>query len=882
MAKTTIWVSPTIGLDTNAGTFAAPVKTISYGLSLLPANEDELMLRGNDGVHTLTANITITNRNITGYSADAQPEITGNFSLIANLLSRLKIENVKLTGTVAGGVLQSAGSGGDWFVNNCTFIPGATTGCLFNDTTGNIYIYNSIIDGSATPIISTLGVGSTILIQDSKISNATRVVEGSVVDIEGSTFIKCKSVVYVNGSKGQMGGIRIAYCTVDGTDAIGVGTHGDLIETTTGSLDYVFYSSRIYRNILYKVRKMVNKGGTGLVAFSGLSVKENWISSTTDLTLYTGINDITTETDPLFYSVGTNDYRIEMTSSCAKGIGGRTTSLGAYELDSPDTFFTSIPVAKVENAYAYKDKSRTNNKTGTAVVGETDTTKVLTTSTAVVGQYVPVAPANVRYLIPVGVGGSGLLNLPAESDVNYLVSYDNATKTGTKRDTSPALDKVVAGETWYSNSVLQTGTRVNIYALLAANVVQKNVDRGNGTFGTDVGALFNTALIASKLQSGYSVQNLDTTVVGTDKGEAFNDTLLASELESGKTKQNLGNTVIGANKGEAFNSGLTSSKMLIGQSATQLGIVVNGSADADVIANIPNPLKVDNRELPFGKNLDKIPALDIDTEANLPLESNTKVLTPNYGRDLNKVPSYTPDFPNKSNVLETDTTNGLQGEVLLAEVLAPKGTWVKADATKYKLNEKFGVGGISETGTYTGSGTYVDGKWVADGKDRGDGIIGSYGRINPNSLDISVQIKNNINFQLQTYLVDWVPFENLNNLEDNNFKTNFKRFGTIIGDLVNGDEIYGQETIERNYTIRLMTRFIDKKNNSDSGKESARAELITKMEEIRRRGNDTNFGNFGNVMNVINIKESPVQFNDVEAYAYCELSFNIIYEITNI
>ena len=48
---------------------------------------------------------------------------------------------------------------------------------------------------------------------------------------------------------------------------------------------------------------------------------------------------------------------------------------------------------------------------------------------------------------------------------------------------------------------------------------------------------------------------------------------------------------------------------------------------------------------------------------------------------------FDPDFPELENVLTTDTTDGVQGK------------WVKADTTKYQLDETFGVDGTSETGS---------------------------------------------------------------------------------------------------------------------------------------------------------------------------------------
>ena len=127
----------------------------------------------------------------------------------------------------------------------------------------------------------------------------------------------------------------------------------------------------------------------------------------------------------------------------------------------------SVPEAKVESGYAYRDRSRTNNKTGTlsAGAGETDGNKVLTTSTLITGLYSAPTASNVKTGVSFGVADTGTYDGsdrwtdPGEDNVRNATAYKaNSTsnnKTGNVRipaeadvksgvvydSTNPALEK---------------------------------------------------------------------------------------------------------------------------------------------------------------------------------------------------------------------------------------------------------------------------------------------------------------------------------------------------------------------------------------------------------------------------------------------------------
>jgi hypothetical protein len=108
------------------------------------------------------------------------------------------------------------------------------------------------------------------------------------------------------------------------------------------------------------------------------------------------------------------------------------------------------------------------------------------TTNNIAGTYLGVASVNVRAGTSFGNSLIGLLNLPPEAVVKIGESYDNGTKTGTLNNTSPGVGNVVGGTTWLLNSVLQTGTRTSIYPVLAAANVLNGVDRGDGVLGTNL------------------------------------------------------------------------------------------------------------------------------------------------------------------------------------------------------------------------------------------------------------------------------------------------------------------------------------------------------------------------------------------------------------
>ena len=110
----------------------------------------------------------------------------------------------------------------------------------------------------------------------------------------------------------------------------------------------------------------------------------------------------------------------------------------------------------------------------------------------------------------------------------------------------------------------------------------------------------------------------------------------------------------------------------------------------------------------------------------------------------------------------------------------------------------------------------------------------------------------------------------------------FKEFGVQIGDLEEGEGTTVRE-VARTMRVILRNAYVPK-GNSDQLRENVAHELRTKMEEIRRRCDETNGGSYQNVMGTDNYNELEVEFEDGEdgaKVATCELEFDIIYSVNN-
>jgi hypothetical protein len=163
--------------------------------------------------------------------------------------------------------------------------------------------------------------------------------------------------------------------------------------------------------------------------------------------------------------------------------------------------------------------------------------------------------------------------------------------------------------------------------------------------------------------------------------------------------------------------GTTLANKLVGTTILSDPLFVNGSGNLNTLADFAlqsgSPCRYEALTQPtnplYDSNKLEFPTMgawtyfdpDFPERANV-LTTDTVnglagTLTPDYPEPENVLPTDTtngvtgtlsPDFPDASNVLTTDTTNGVQG------------TWVKADKTKYQDGQFFGDGGTSEEGEY--------------------------------------------------------------------------------------------------------------------------------------------------------------------------------------
>lgn len=159
--------------------------------------------------------------------------------------------------------------------------------------------------------------------------------------------------------------------------------------------------------------------------------------------------------------------------------------------------------------------------------------------------------------------------------------------------------------------------------------------------------------------------------------------------------------------------------------------------------------------------------------------------------------------------------------------------------------------------------------------------IGTLGKINGNALDIAKSMKDNLLTLIEDY-IGWNRLAYMNELELNSLKQNVQAFGVQIGDL---NESEGTTVREIARTFKVILRDAYKpKGKTDQLREKVADDIRTKMEEIRRRCDETNGGSYNNVMGTDNYNEIEVVFEDSEDGAKvvtCELEFDIIYSVNN-
>lgn len=494
--------------------------------------------------------------------------------------------------------------------------------------------------------------------------------------------------------------------------------------------------------------------------------------------------------------------------------------------------------------------------------GETDVNKVLNTSTIVSGKinpaklmaddlsgagtlslnyvlttagglYAGVTAALVKIGQAFGVGltgtydGSDRWSDPGESNVNLGVAYKanslTNNKTGTNESTDPGVTNVVSGINYKINSVSKTGTRTAIYNLLAQALVKIGSDRGDGQLGTYDASERYSDIDLNQVVAGYNFRYNSLTNNRTGLRSAIYNLLSAALV---KINIDRGDGVLGTYDGSDryTDPGIANVRYLTDYKFNSLTNNRTGAAHIPGASDVRDGVAVDNT----------LGSLDVEAEANLPIESNVKEGSGAYGPNLDKVPA-----------LPLSAIEPSQG-----------GTSVGAESNDninpndVTLNLNYLNLGVNKTGTKAGSSVIIPADKVlypfayVDGE---GSKVGQLGAINGSGLDIAKQLGDNAGVFIQSLLgANWLPLAYFKDVEKNDFNNNAQRWGIrCTTDTLTEEKFGGKDTLDLTFEIKLTTDFDNREG--DDFERAAELALINQMEAIRRQLRLTKFFAASNV-----------------------------------
>lgn len=384
----------------------------------------------------------------------------------------------------------------------------------------------------------------------------------------------------------------------------------------------------------------------------------------------------------------------------------------------------------------------------------------------------------------------------------------------------------------------------------------------------------------------------------TGQWEAFTP----SEVVVGASKKQNGITVTGTQAVPAP-SNVRSGVATGTSTGTVIVPVASDVRDGVDVDNTEGSLKVPSAsDVREGVDVDNtVGTLDVEFEANLPDTSDVKTGSGNYGPNLDKVPSYTPDFPERENVAPDDTVDGQAGTMdlpLLSSVdpldtlrgnqgtmdvpaldrVSPNATLRNVQGTQDlpsvdNVLETDSVEGVqgqvpmnklapSEGGSYLGeeSNSQILPEDYRNGKpytSLGENLVGSLtggdidpkyilypfgtlGEINDSNVDVSKQLTDNARLFIANLLgQDWAELKYFKEPEKNDLYSNTKQWGIRpTWDEITHEKI-GKDTLDLEFEIKLTTDFTNQ--DGDEAERQAELFLIEKMEAIRRQLRSTKF-----------------------------------------
>lgn len=341
----------------------------------------------------------------------------------------------------------------------------------------------------------------------------------------------------------------------------------------------------------------------------------------------------------------------------------------------------------------------------------------------------------------------------------------------------------------------------------------------------------------------------------------------ASKKQNGLTVTGVQVVPAGADVRKGVNTGTTAGTCEVPATAdVRKAVPVDntvGDLDVEAEANLPLETDVVAGSPNFGPDLDKVPSADVDSLANLPDPAWVDSSQPAFGKNEDIIPSFVPDFASPENVLENDTTNNVPGEVPLSAVketsggdlplnkIAPsEGGEYVGEESNTELNEEdvvlgknFINLGVEKTGTAAGTETdYPDEEVVLNGVAYAFGLkTGRLGAINGSGLDFAREAGVTAGVFIQSLLgADWEPLRYFKEVEKNDFNNNAKKWGIrVLTDTLTDEKFGGKNTLDLDFEIKLTTDF-DNRDGDDFERE-AELDLINKMEAIRRQLIKTKF-----------------------------------------
>lgn len=503
-----------------------------------------------------------------------------------------------------------------------------------------------------------------------------------------------------------------------------------------------------------------------------------------------------------------------------------------------------------------------------SISGETDPTKVLNTSTVVSGL---INPAKLMANDPSGhgtlalnrvspnAGQGGTQDLPALSSVDPLDTLEGATGT---MDV-PALNKVAPSDTL-------RGAAGTMDLPSVANL------RDNDSLEGVTGTLSSNDVAA---RAGGNIPQTDISTVYGGTYSKPSSAIVKKDEVFGAGQTGTYDPITGV--WEAFSA---SDVVSTAAPKKQNGVLINGiqvvPAVADIRENVssgPNGSNLGTLKVPSPSNvLDGIPTdhtvgtADVDLLANLPDPAWVESSQPAYGKNEDIVPAYTPDFADPANLLETDTSNGQTGEIPLSAVketfggdlplsaIEPSqgGTSVGAESNSnlnpvdVTLNLDYLNLGVLKTGLKAGSSVVIPNSVVLFPYPYTDGEgpkIGALGAINGSGLDLVKELVDNAGVFIQSLLgASWQPLAYFKEIDKNDFNNSSQRWGLrCTTDALTNEKFGGRDTLDLTFEIKLTTDFENR--DGDDIEREAELQLIAKMEAIRRQLRSTKFFKASNI-----------------------------------